>query len=83
MGDRPDIRVDGQTFESPFHAFMHSCMSEKNLSGLSASEVQDELVQCSQAWQDVVTSRGPTDVDERDLAERFLEGREGSPTGES
>jgi hypothetical protein len=83
MGDRPDIEVDGEVFESPFHAFMSQCMKEKNLTGLSQSEVQDELSRCSNAWEDAVATRGPSDVDEQELAERFLEGREGRPTGDT
>lgn len=82
MGRRPDIRVDGETFESPFHAFMHTCMQRKQTTGLTAAQVREELIECSRAWQDVVESRRAEEIDERELAERFLEGREGTPTGE-
>lgn len=82
MGDRPDIEVDGQTFESPFHAYMHTCMREKNTTGLSQAEVQQELIECSRAWQDAIDALPAEDVDEQELAERFLQGREGRATGE-
>lgn len=82
MGDRPDIELDGQTFESPFHAYMHECMQRKNLAGLPASEVQAELVECSRGWRDAIDAQPAEDVDEQALAERFLDGREGRPTGD-
>lgn len=82
MGDRPDIEIDGEVFESPFHAFMHTCMSSKNTAGLSQREVQDELAECSQAWEDAIRAQPAEDVDEQALAERFLTGQEGRPTGD-
>lgn len=82
VGDRPDIEIDGETFESPFHAFMHECMQRKNLSGLTQRQVQEELADCSNAWEEEVAARGPEDVDARELAGDFLEGRIGRATGE-
>lgn len=82
MGDRPDIEIGGETFESPFHAFMSVCMEEKNLTGLRQEEVQEELIDCSKAWQDEVRSRGPEDVDARALAADILDGRRGTLTGD-
>lgn len=78
---RPNIEVDGQEFESAFHAFMHQCMTEKNLTGKSQSQVQDELENCADAWERVVDRAPVGDVDEEELAEQFLSGRQGTPTG--
>lgn len=81
MGRKPDIETDGETFESAFHAFMHECMQRKNLDGQDRATVQAELVSCARAWESRRAARTPQDIDEESLADAFLEGTEGRPTG--
>lgn len=63
------------TFTDDFHEFMEACMEEKNLRGLTASEVQSEFRDCVNGWNRAKAEVQAEDVDEEDLARDFLEGR--------
>lgn len=59
-------------FDDPFHRFMEECMERKNLKGQSQETVQEELRDCVEGWNNAKRRRVVEDIDEEELAERFL-----------